>query len=302
MATTYTDTIALAKMATDDPFDVALLNGNADTVDTAIKKAYQGKAAHNLLDNSDFTNPINQRGKTTYTGSNWTIDRWRTWDDNAVVTVDNAGILITGGALYQNVICDTSKTYTCAVGLSDGTILLGSGPGTGEFGVYNTVWCGNRDNQGLYFRLNFEDVGQSYKWAAIYEGAYTADTLPAYQPKGYAAELAECQRYFFRVGSGYYPWAYGLSPNTTDTQYRAIIHTPTTMRVHPTCTIGGNSSNIRIAVGTQFATLSSVGATAAAYEGKLGVWLTTNTAIGSAGTFVVYATTGAEYIDFSADL
>ena len=37
-------------------------------------------------------------------------------------------------------------------------------------------------------------------WAALYEGAYTADTLPAYVYKGYAAELAECQRYFQKGG------------------------------------------------------------------------------------------------------
>ena len=33
-------------------------------------------------------------------------------------------------------------------------------------------------------------------WAALYEGEYTADTLPAYQPKGYTAELMECRRYY----------------------------------------------------------------------------------------------------------
>lgn len=33
-------------------------------------------------------------------------------------------------------------------------------------------------------------------WAALYEGAYTEETLPPYVPKGYATELAECQRYY----------------------------------------------------------------------------------------------------------
>ena len=32
-----------------------------------------------------------------------------------------------------------------------------------------------------------------YVWAALYEGSYTADTLPPYVPKGYAAELAQCR-------------------------------------------------------------------------------------------------------------
>lgn len=34
------------------------------------------------------------------------------------------------------------------------------------------------------------------EWSALYEGSYTADTLPPYVPKGYAAEMMECQRYY----------------------------------------------------------------------------------------------------------
>ena len=30
------------------------------------------------------------------------------------------------------------------------------------------------------------------EWIALYEGEYTVDTIPEYQPKGYGAELAEC--------------------------------------------------------------------------------------------------------------
>ncbi|MEI3414725.1 MAG: hypothetical protein V8Q88_06075 [Christensenellales bacterium] len=37
------------------------------------------------------------------------------------------------------------------------------------------------------------------KCTALYEGEYTAETLPPYVPKGYAAELAECLRYYRRI-------------------------------------------------------------------------------------------------------
>ena len=37
------------------------------------------------------------------------------------------------------------------------------------------------------------------RWAALYEGEYTAETLPPYVPKGYAAELAECLRYYRKI-------------------------------------------------------------------------------------------------------
>ena len=39
------------------------------------------------------------------------------------------------------------------------------------------------------------------RWAALYEGEYTAETLPPYVPKGYAVELSECLRYYRRVKS-----------------------------------------------------------------------------------------------------
>lgn len=46
----------------------------------------------NLLDNSDFTNPVNQRGKTSYTGSVYTIDRWKLWTNATSLTINNGYI------------------------------------------------------------------------------------------------------------------------------------------------------------------------------------------------------------------
>lgn len=36
----------------------------------------------------------------------------------------------------------------------------------------------------------------SFKWVRLLLGSYTAETLPPYVPKSYAAELAECMRYY----------------------------------------------------------------------------------------------------------
>ena len=44
------------------------------------------------------------------------------------------------------------------------------------------------------------------EWMALYEGTYTADTLPEYVEPGYAQELLECKRYYFPTtgqGGGY---------------------------------------------------------------------------------------------------
>lgn len=72
------------------------------------------------------------------------------------------------------------------------------------------------------------------RWAALYEGEYTAETLPPYVPKGYAAELAECLRYYRKIKgdtqtfTGYSSggWSYAFIPLQA-------------MRIAPTVTGGG---------------------------------------------------------------
>lgn len=161
-------------------------------------------APHNLLDNSDFTNPVNQRGQTTYTGSCWTIDRWRTWNNDATITLTSEGIKGDGtdaSVLYQGIELHKIKlgtSYTVAVGYSDGTISCGAGTLTtsDSVGIWNNeaqaclLW-----SDGSPF-IRLWHATKTIQWVVIYPGSYDASTLPAYQPKGYTAELAECQRYY----------------------------------------------------------------------------------------------------------
>ena len=58
----------------------------------------------------------------------------------------------------------------------------------------------------------------------------SAETLPEYQPKGYGAELAECQRYYREYDAiTLVPWVY---EGTSKRHYRLNFDTP--MRVAPT--------------------------------------------------------------------
>ena len=73
-------------------------------------------------------------------------------------------------------------------------------------------------------------------WAALYEGEYTAANLPFYKPKGYAAELRECQRYFI----------HDVAACVMGTQYNAanglaVVRIPR-MRGYPTFTLRGVQS------------------------------------------------------------
>lgn len=152
------------------------------------------KPIRNLLDNSDFAHPVAQAGQNAMHGANkYICDRWITWYLDA--TFSN-GVATIGSAVDQNIDIsnfDTSKRYTIAIGLADGTISTNTGLLSDNIGTYDTCWLGKDDNERWFVRIG---GGQTIKWAALYEGSYTADTLPPYTPKGYAAELAECMRYY----------------------------------------------------------------------------------------------------------
>lgn len=176
-----------------------------DSLDDRIKKANPV----NLLDNSDFRNPINQRCVTS--GSNipqytYFLDRWVTIDA-CDVEFNSSGTKITGGQINQmldNLCGLVGKIVTVACKFSDGLVLCGSGTVTNT-GVWNTfaydengsrsVFVSNCNEENLWdFRIAC--AGETLEWAALYEGEYTSKTLPDYKPKGYSIEYTECRRYF----------------------------------------------------------------------------------------------------------
>ena len=186
-------------------------------------------APRNLLDKSYFINPINQRGQTVYTGIEYTIDRWRTWGEGNI-TVGNGYISATQ-SLWQYVAnIDASKTHTAAICLADGRKYVYSGiPNNGGMGEWgNTIFCGV-ENERVFFRIE-DNMDDNIVWVALYEGEYTAETLPAYNYKGYAAELMECQRYYLHLSNTYNDWFVGHHI----VGWGNVVEIPALMRVNPT--------------------------------------------------------------------
>lgn len=150
----------------------------------------------NLLDNSDFRNPVNQRGKTSYTGFAYTIDRWIIWSSTGTAKLEkeNGYLFVNPNgesdcSISQRIpkgLAEQSKTYTKVLCRLDGSI---------EVSTAGIVYGDNYDLVDFHITSAANII-----WAALYEGSYTYDTLPPYVPKGYATELAECQRYFERIG------------------------------------------------------------------------------------------------------
>lgn len=159
---------------------------------------------HNLLDNSDFGNPIAQAGLNGMHGSTkYVCDRWVSEDANATF---GKNFIRPGSPIDQRLsktVIDINKTYTVAICLANGTIKTNYGTFSNGFGSDALeIYCMNQSDAFDYVTVRI-DTGNEIRWAALYEGAYDASTLPAYQPKGYAAEEAECRRYFRKFLSYY---------------------------------------------------------------------------------------------------
>lgn len=169
--------------------------------------------AVNLLDNPDFA--IAQAGYNAYHGAMlYAADRWKT-GENGVLTVSGEVKTYTSNSGYAmleqklwNDGRDKGKTYTLAVELGDGTVSTCSGTVPSYDVSSQTIIAHVRivknfmmyiikePNGDFVVRLDATATGgtASFKHLRLFEGNYTAKALPPYAPKGYAAELLECQR------------------------------------------------------------------------------------------------------------
>ena len=221
--------------ATASGGEVIVTVTNAEKLGGKPPEAY---AAVNLLDNSNFSNPVNQRGQTSYSikgGSAYTIDRWSVWfGESGTVTVSDGCLIITntsttaGGSLvqyFEKGTLDLSKTYTRVYEKDDGELVIS------HSGVYDGT-----SEQSMQIAIP-ANTTVKIKRIALYEGVYTADTLPPYVPKGYGAEVAECKRYYRRIKNAIVQ----VSPNI-QAYYRASSIFYEEMRTVPTVTILADES------------------------------------------------------------
>lgn len=268
-------------------------------------------APHNLLDNSDFRNPVNQRGRTEASGNGYFIDRWGNY--NGTSKVVSSGIQVNANKdsaafLYQYIKALRDGTYTFAakvngnivlrvIQISGATVTSINGDKAGYTGGYLVVIYANDDKFEFDFRVE-SGVTITVEWAALYEGSYDASTLPAYQPKGYAAELAECQRYFWRCNNTWF--AEGTGCAFSDTEFRVSIVLPQIMRVTPTMVSStGDTTSYGIKIRTSGKASIAPNAVALALKNnRIALTLTGNFTNGELGVLRLENA----YLDFSADL
>ena len=165
----------------------------------------------NLFDNSDFINPVNQREVTNQSiPSQYFIDRWvfdRSNQDATYQVGGADGISFADGSwIFQRIPLTQAqmdnKVFTIAVWLADGTVWIQPVTFTAADSYSSAPWASQ--GIGTYFNNNNWRVtlanlpACTIQYVGLYEGEFTENTLPPYRPKGYAAELEICRRYYFR--------------------------------------------------------------------------------------------------------
>lgn len=168
----------------------------------------------NLLDNSDFTNPVNQLGQTNYTDNAYTIDRWllQSSSEKSALTIGTGNIQLANNAaigktIFTQRLADLPfGVYTFALATNHGittvtTNVTGSNIDYPASPIGNSDWRININTEGAFPQVRvFDETANASTlmlyWAALYEGEYTAETLPPYVPKGYVEELAKCRMYY----------------------------------------------------------------------------------------------------------
>lgn len=163
--------------------------------------------ARNLMDNSNFSNPINQRGKAAYeSGFGMAIDRWYLGHSAASSGGKASLTIYKGGISIQNTTGEAQsytyiQTRVAKEEVAEGKAYTFAYKRNGEIVLLNlsSEHVANDIEQYGFLPLSIENKNMNeanIEWAALYEGVYTAETLPPYTPKGYAAEMAECKRYY----------------------------------------------------------------------------------------------------------
>lgn len=190
----------------------------------------------NLLINGDFR--VNQRGKTSYTGAIYTIDRWQGSTYLTVTPQANGGVVLSsngGQGYFIQRIEDTDtlwgKTLTMSYSIngvvySATATLPSSQPSQGASFIEGN-WVNGMVRVRLYYYLSSKklaftfDINNNVTITIDYAKLEIGSVATAFSPRPYAEEIPMCMRY------------YQIRSNTYTIQAKAIDR-PIPMRVDGT--------------------------------------------------------------------
>lgn len=228
---------------------VTSFNGRTGAVTPAAgdyTMAQVGGSNPNLLHNWDFTNPVNQRGESSYSGTGiYTIDRWKTF--NASVTVNlydnvslsrNYGLF---GQMVDNYGAYKGKTITFSVDVSsysgnDLVLIINDGVEvTGASIVSNGITKVTRtiSNSAPQILVGIQNNSLTTTETLVPLRAKlergSVSTLANDSPADYWEQLMLCQRYAVKITSPCRYRAAGVAANYID----FVVPVPATMVTEP---------------------------------------------------------------------
>lgn len=164
----------------------------------------------NLLINSDFRNPVNQRGATSYESKTsgkdvYNIDRWRA-SYGTITTVNSGSITVAGNTssnryFYQTFEHRLSGTFTFSFNITNLQGNISMYYAYGDSGS-QTVGIPEGTTKMTFTATNLKAVGfllpktngtsATIEWVKLEVGS----TATPFSPRPYAEELMLCQRYY----------------------------------------------------------------------------------------------------------
>lgn len=247
-------TLPYGELACDKTAVLYVGNSSNLPVKMMDTNSYNQVGNPNLGTNTNFPNPVNQRGATSYTGdstSPYCIDRWRLTNGT---TYNIASRALTASS-YANRACGMWQSNELAQqALAIGSTITFSGyingmqhsgtikifnrdlyssfaevPAGYECDDFEIVCCTALHEQSKYNLGIYPKKEAVLNWIKWEKGLYATP----YVPKDYGAELAECKRYFNAFAIEVMP-AYFINGNI---HYLPAVLFPARMRVVPTIEI-----------------------------------------------------------------
>ena len=204
-----------------------------------LKSVFTQVGNPNLLDNSDFTNPVNQRGAGSYSGAGiYSIDRWKLWGgynvDSHTLTFQSANAVSVAGLsacllMQREAGISVGEMLTLSASVNS-TVYKKAITITGSETAYNMgafyFICGYNSDS-AFFEIAITSGSISIEWMKVEKGSVATP----YVPKAFGDEFLECLRYFVGgVGIG----SAGIVSGST---FRVLIPTPVPMRTAPSVTV-----------------------------------------------------------------
>jgi hypothetical protein len=225
---------------------------------------------------------LNNAGNRSYPFS-YSISAANTWEQKSItIAGDTSGTWLTtnGTAVNVNFSLGTGSTLSGTAGSWSGSALFSA---TGATSVVGT--------NGATFYITGVQLEQN-------------TSATPFERRLYGQELANCQRYYYRVLANALGYVFGQSFNAATTLARGVVNFPTTMRTEITALEqSGTASNYQVAHGNLTLTsCSSVPTFSTGQKESCAVNFTVSSGLTAGNGSLIRAADSSAYLGFSAEL